>query len=113
METEGKRKHPKRQKKRHDVSHLLRRAVPTILLRDVFPDDFDYTSRERQAFTNRGRSGAAHRLERTRLRTRAAATLLARLLVIRDPLDVLRQAFLLAHLLEPPQHLFGGLVAAR
>src|SRR5207248_510045 len=42
----------------------------------------------------------------------AATTLLARLLVIRHPLDVLRQPFLLAHLLKTPQHLLGGLVTA-
>src|SRR4051812_32588936 len=58
-------------------------------------------------------AAGAHGLEHARLRTRAATTLLARLLVICDALDVLRQPFLLAHLLEPPQHLFGGLIAAR
>jgi hypothetical protein len=42
----------------------------------------------------------------------ATTTLLARLLVISDPLDVLRQAFLFAHLLETPQHLLRRLVAA-
>src|SRR5439155_23329505 len=35
------------------------------------------------------------------------------LFVIGDALDVLGEAFLLAHLLKPPEHLFGGLVAAR
>src|SRR5687768_18243533 len=47
-----------------------------------------------------------------RLRTRAPPALLARLLVVRDALDVLGEAFLLTGLLEPPQQLFRGLVAA-
>src|SRR5688572_24558697 len=48
-----------------------------------------------------------------RLAAAAAAALLARLLVIGNALDVLRETFLLTHLLEPPQHLLGGLVAAQ
>src|SRR5687768_1455441 len=48
-----------------------------------------------------------------RLAAASAAALLAGLLVIGDPLDVLREPLLLTHLLEPPQHLFGGLVAAQ
>ena len=55
---------------------------------------------------------AAHRLQ-PRLAADAAAALLAGLLVIRHALDVLGQTFLLAQLLKPPDHLFGGLVAAR
>src|SRR5438105_570759 len=54
----------------------------------------------------------SHRLE-ARLAARSAAALLAGLLVIRHALDVFGQAFLLAQLLKPPDHLFGGLVAAR
>src|SRR5689334_7085464 len=52
---------------------------------------------------------AAH----ARLGPAAAAALLARLLVERHPLDVLREPLLLTRLLEPPQHLLGGLVAAQ
>src|SRR4051794_17308340 len=42
----------------------------------------------------------------------AAAALFAGLLVVSDALDVLREPFLLARLLEPPEHLFGGFVPA-
>src|SRR5215218_3452019 len=43
---------------------------------------------------------------------RAATTLFAGLLVVGRTLDVLRQAFLLTRLLEPPKQLLGGLAAA-
>src|SRR5437588_12426412 len=55
---------------------------------------------------------SAHGLQ-SRLAAGTTAALLAGLLVLGDPLDILGQAFLLAHLLKPPEHLFGGLVAAR
>src|SRR5688572_8887709 len=42
----------------------------------------------------------------------AAATLLAGLLVVRHTLDVLREAFLLAQFLEPPEHLLSALGTA-
>src|SRR5687767_4070291 len=47
-----------------------------------------------------------------RLAAAAAAALFAGLFVVGDALDVLGEAFLLARLLEPPQHLLRGLVAA-
>src|SRR5687768_12240479 len=48
-----------------------------------------------------------------RLAAGTPAALFAGLFVIRHSLDVFRQAFLLAGLLKPPDHLLGGLVAAR
>src|SRR5258706_15175315 len=58
-------------------------------------------------------AATAHGLEDARLGAGAATALLTGLLVIRDALDVLGQTFLFAHLLEAPEHLFGGLIAAR
>src|SRR5688500_14329833 len=46
-----------------------------------------------------------------RLGPRPTATFLAGLLVISNPLDVLREAFLLTDLLEATDHLLRGLVA--
>src|SRR5687768_12077238 len=47
-----------------------------------------------------------------RLAARTTPTLLARLLIVGNALDVLGEAFLLTGLLEPPQQLLRGLVAA-
>jgi hypothetical protein len=58
-------------------------------------------------------TAAAHGLKGARLGSGAATSLLARLLIIRDALDVFRKTFLFAHLLKPPEHLFGGFIAAR
>src|SRR5689334_12992669 len=55
------------------------------------------------------KSASSHRLH-AGLAAGTAAALFAGLLVVGDALDVLRQPFLLARLLEPPDHLLGGLV---
>ena len=55
-------------------------------------------------------AAAAHGLERARLRAGAAAALLAGLLVERRALDVARQTFLLAGLLESLEELVETLV---
>jgi hypothetical protein len=55
---------------------------------------------------------SSHGLE-ARLAPRAPTALFAGLFVIGHALDVFGQTFFLAQLLKPPEHLFGGLVAAR
>src|SRR5215213_2085503 len=66
----------------------------------------------KQATCARKRDWRAIELLQPGLGARPSAALLAGLLVIRDPLDVLGEAFLLTDLLKSADHLLRGLIAA-
>src|SRR5207237_10859500 len=80
----------------------------------VFPETWYLQRAKPRMYMRYYRSAlSTHGFKGTRLGTCAAAALFTGLFVIGDALDVLGEAFLLAHLLKPPEHLFGGFVAAR